>query len=316
MNTEVARRAPGIMHGHGAPAISEATLGWWLTIIACAVVVIVTAMLLVAVFRKRDEGDRGGDTKRRQPVAALSWIYVGVALTTVILLASFAGTLVTLAHASRPNARSPLTLDVTGHQWWWEVRYSDSLAGDGFVTANEVHIPVGVPVRLRFHGADVIHSWWIPELAGKTDLIPGQVNTSWFEAREPGEYRGQCAEYCGLEHAKMGAIVFADPPAQFARAGASSPTDSTTHTGSLVFERSCSACHTVRGTSAEGRVGPDLTHLASRTTIAAGLLPNTEGSLLGWIGNPQLEKPGALMPKIPLQPAEIAAVAAYLRTLR
>ncbi len=181
--------------------------------------------------------------------------------------ASFAGTLVTLAHASRPSAQSPLTLDITGHQWWWEVRYSDSLAGDGFVTANEVHIPVGVPVRLRFHGADVIHSWWIPELAGKTDLIPGQVNTSWFEAREPGEYRGQCAEYCGLEHAKMGAIVFADPPAQFAqwaaqqRASATSPADSTAHVGSLVFERSCSACHAVRGTDAEGRVGPDLTHL-------------------------------------------------------
>jgi len=322
MSTEVAQHSPGIMHVFGAPALSEAALGWWLTVISCAVVAVVTIVLLAALMRRRDAQEGGDEAHRRKPVAAVSWIYVGVSITVVILIGSFIGTMVTLAHASRPSTRSPLTLDVTGHQWWWEVRYSDSLASDGFVTANEVHIPVGVPVRLRLHGADVIHSWWIPELAGKTDVIPGQVNEAWFEARTPGAYHGQCAEYCGMEHAKMAAIVFADPPAKYEqwatqqRANASVPADSATKSGEFVFVRSCGACHAVRGSGAEGRVGPDLTHLASRTTIAAGTLVNTEGNLLGWIGDPQIVKPGALMPKIALSGRDAAAVVAYLRTLK
>jgi len=315
-------RTPDYMHPSGAPANSEATLGWWLTFIACLVVVAVTFTLLLALWRHRNERDESHETKRRKPVAAVAWIYVGVAITVVILLGTFFGTMVTLAHASRAPTHAPLTLDVTGHQWWWEVRYSDSIPSDGFVTANEIHIPVGVPVKLRLHGADVIHSFWIPELAGKTDVIPGQVNEAWLEATKPGEYHGQCAEYCGMEHAKMAAIVFADEPTAYEawavqqRRSAAMPTDSLGKTGEWVFVRSCGACHAVRGTDAEGRVGPDLTHLASRTTLGAGVMPNGEGPLMGWIADPQVAKPGALMPKIGLDGKDTYAVATYLRTLK
>src|SRR3569623_2121120 len=159
MSTEVAQHSPSIMHVFGAPALSEATLGIWLTVISCVVVALVIIALLAALMRRRDPEEGGDAAHRRKPVAAVSWIYVGVSLTVIILIGSIIGTMATLAHASRPSTRSPLTLDVTGHQWWWEVRYSDSLASDGFVTANEVHIPLGVPVRLRLPGADVIHSW-------------------------------------------------------------------------------------------------------------------------------------------------------------
>lgn len=292
----------------------------WLAITACGAVVIVSEFLIAGLFRKRV--DDTNDVERRNPVAAVAWIYVGVAVTVVILIGSFIGTMVTLARASRPAQGAALTLDITGHQWWWEVRYSDSLPSHGSVTANAIHIPVGRPVRVRLHGADVIHSFWIPELAGKTDVIPGQTNEAWFDASTPGEYRRQCAEYCGLEHAKIAAIVFADPAARYEawaateRASALAPTDSMSRVGEQVFVRSCSACHAVRGTGTEGRVGPDLTHFASRTTIAAGALTNTEANLGDWIRDPQRAKPGAFMPTVPIADSDVATVAVYLRALR
>jgi cytochrome c oxidase subunit 2 len=176
-------------------------------------------------------------------------------------------------------------------------------------------------VRLELSSPDVIHSFWIPELAGKTDLIPGQRNEAWLEASHVGVYHGQCAEYCGLQHAHMGSIVVADTPDDFARwaagqrASAPAAADSTARVGEFVFVRSCGACHSVRGTDALGRVGPDLTHLASRSTIAAGLLPNTEGNLIAWINNAQTLKPGAKMPSLALDGRDLVAVVTYLRTL-
>jgi cytochrome c oxidase subunit 2 len=189
-------------------------------------------------------------------------------------------------------------------------------------TANEIHIPVGRPVRFEVVAGDVIHSFWIPELAGKTDLIPGQRNVMWLEADHPGVYRGQCAEYCGMQHSKMAMSVVADPPAAFGawlarqRLPAASPSDPDMVAGEAVFTTSaCALCHTIRGTPARGRVGPDLTHLASRRMIAAGTLPNTRGYLAGWIANPQALKPGNVMPAVPLRPTELQVLITYLQSL-
>jgi cytochrome c oxidase subunit 2 len=214
-------------------------------------------------------------------------------------------------------------MDVIGHQWWWEVRYGDPAHPDfGFTTANEVHLPVGRPVRVRLRTADVIHSFWLPQIAGKTDLIPGQVNETWLEAERPGTSRGMCAEYCGLQHATMALAVTAESPESFARwaaaqrAGAAPPSTPEAQAGRVVFVRSCGACHAVAGTDALGRVGPDLTHVASRPTIGAGALENTPANLARWITDAPAIKEGARMPAIPLDDAELRAVVAYLRTLR
>ena len=242
--------------------------------------------------------------------------------------------------------------------WWWEAQYHDAQPEHAFFTANELHIPVGEPVRVRLRTADVIHSFWIPELAGKTDLIPGQRNETWIQADRPGRYRGQCAEYCGMEHAKMALYVVADPPAEFTRwvaaqrqpapalvpaaiaspatalasppvgeampatapqpAGAAATVggDTLARAGQAVFVASCGACHAVRGSDALGRVGPDLTHVASRATIGGGILPNTPGNLAGWVANAQGIKPGSRMPTLPLPPGDLLAVVHYLATLR
>jgi cytochrome c oxidase subunit II len=306
-------RAPSYMRASGSPGDVEARLGWWLTGTASAVVLIVSLVLLAGLFVNR------GRSSDAEPKGGLNWIYVGLAATVLILIASFVGTMVTLAHASRLPSHPAVTLDVTGHQWWWEVHYGDSIPSEAFVAANEIHIPVGRPVLLRVQSADVIHSFWIPELAGKVDVIPGQTNEMWLQAQRPGRYHGQCAEYCGLQHAKMALSVVAEPPAQFAAwaAGQRQPArDSAPTEGAKVFAQSCGGCHAVRGSEALGRYGPDLTHVASRATLAAGVLPNTRGNLAGWIANAQAIKPGSRMPALSLPPDDLLAVVAYLQHLR
>ena len=310
----------------GTAGREEAILGQWLTATACVVVLVVCVAIVAGIVRHRGdvpgEGDRMHPMRRDIP-SGLRWIWIGLALTVVILLASWLGTMRTLTAASRPAHRPALVLDVTGHQWWWEVRYDR--VGDpsfGFVTANEVHLPVGEPVLVRLHTADVIHSFWLPQLAGKTDAIPGQVNEMWLEAREPGTTRGMCGEYCGLQHATMALAATAESPAEFARwaaaqrAEARPPASADAGVGRVVFQRSCGACHAVAGTMALGRVGPDLTHLASRPTIGAGALANTPANLARWIPNAPAIKEGARMPAVPLDAAELRAVVAYLETLR
>jgi cytochrome c oxidase subunit 2 len=212
-----------------------------------------------------------------------------------------------------------LTIEVTGHQWWWEARYLDGAAGDTFTTANELHIPTGEPVRIRLIGADVIHSFWLPGLGGKTDVIPGQTNLAWLQTDRPGVYLGQCAEYCGVQHAHMALRVVAQPPAAFAnwqRAQLAPAAGGAQMAGEALFTAHCGACHTVRGSDAGGIVGPDLTHLMSRATIAAGTVPNTPGALSGWIANPQALKPGARMPATYLSGPQLSDTVAYLETLK
>jgi cytochrome c oxidase subunit 2 len=225
----------------------------------------------------------------------------------------------TMIAESTPAQANELTLEVVAHQFWWEVRYP----AQNVVTANEIHIPAGQPVDVRVTSADVVHSLWVPELAGKTDVIPGQTNDMWLQASQPGEYRGQCAEFCGLQHAHMAFLVIADQSDQFQQWMSNQqqvpppPTDPTQQRGQQVFLGSaCAYCHTIEGTNASGKIGPDLTHLASRKTLAAGTLPNGPGALGGWILNPQNLKPGNLMPATDLDSNDLQALLAYLDTLK
>jgi len=312
------------MDATGTAGRHEATLGWWLTAVSCVVVAFVSVAVLLGIARHRNDPQRGdpGVMTRRDVRSGLSWIYVGVAVSIVILAISFGGTLVTLNAASRPRITPSLTIDVTGHQWWWEVTYSQTDNPElGFTTANEVHLPVGEPVRVRLHSADVIHSFWLPQIAGKMDVIPGQVNETWLEARTAGDSRGMCGEYCGLQHSMMALDVRAESPQAFKRwaderrASAKPPTTPTARSGRVVFVRSCGVCHAVAGSDALGRMAPDLTHIASRTTIGAGALTNTPAHLAEWIRNAPGVKEGARMPAMPLTDAELRDVIAYLETL-
>ncbi len=317
----------------GQPAIDQATLGWALTVVAILVVIVVALLLLAGVFRKRSESTASGrrtvDDARtdgtpldRGIASGMRPMYVGMAITTVILAATFAATAVAVARTNRANGSANVTIHVIAHQWWWEARYDDGIPAHSFVTANELHIPVNGVIRLTLSSPDVIHSFWIPELAGKTDAIPGQRNVAWFQAKRVGRYWGQCAEYCGLQHAHMGSLVIADSAPAYAQwvaaqtNAAAPPTDSITQLGARVFVRSCGACHAVRGTEGLGVIGPDLTHVASRGTIGAGLLPNTHENLMQWVLNAQALKPGVQMPPMPLPANELQAVVRYLESLR
>jgi cytochrome c oxidase subunit 2 len=282
------------------------------------VVCLIIAMLLWLGIR-RGHADtvagpvvRGGD--------GLGWIKWGMALSAVPLAIGLIWTMAALGQIVGPPRDIGLTIDVTARQWWWEVRYPGT-SGRGFATANEFHIPTGTKVLVRLHGPDVIHSFWVPQLSGKTDVIPGQTNLTWLGADRPGRYRGQCAEYCGLEHAKMALEVVAEPPAQFdvwRRAQlrpAALPVTADTQHGLAIFRSRCAQCHVLRGFGGRAEIGPDLTHLMSRATIAAGSLGNSTGNLAGWIEDPQSIKPGARMPGQQLSGQELNDVVALLGTL-
>jgi cytochrome c oxidase subunit 2 len=212
---------------------------------------------------------------------------------------------------------------VNGHQWWWEVQYADTAVHDRFTTANEIHVPVGEPVLFVLTAQDVIHSIWVPNLAGKKDLIPGYTSSMWFQADTAGVYRGQCAEFCGAQHAKMALFIVAEPRARFdrwvaqQRQTAATPADSVAGHGYEVFvTSSCVMCHSIEGTTAGSHSGPDLTHLAGRRTIAAGSLPNTRANLAEWIMDPQRIKPGSNMPPTVLPPKDLDALLTYLQGLK
>jgi cytochrome c oxidase subunit 2 len=310
---------------YGIRAHPIATLTWAMMIVSIAVVVIIVGLLVAALLRGRRRGGLvlPGAAPVSRPGGGASWIYVGVGVSTVVLFIMTVWTVVTLANVANPpaHAGTPLKIEVTGHQWWWEVRYLDENPARQFATANEIHIPVGVPVEVDLRGVDVIHSFWVPALAGKTDIIPGQTNRTWIEADRPGVYRGQCGEYCGDQHAHMAFEVIASAPQEFeAWRAAQLKGQPNTESGPMsdpqnAFIAKCGICHTVRGTRAGGRLGPDLTHLMSRKMIGAATLPNTPGFLSGWIADPQHIKPGNLMPDLDLSGPEFATIRKYLETL-
>jgi cytochrome c oxidase subunit 2 len=302
------------------PAHTLAVLGWWLLAISLLVVLIIGVLLLIPALRHRGSTLAGTPLVDTPP--RTRWIIIGLVLTGLTLLGTFAYSMVVMGETISPAGRPALTIEIVGHRWWWEARYPRTDAAEGFTTANELHIPVGVPVRLEVSSADVIHSFWIPRLHGKIDLIPGVRNRFWIRADSAGRYRGQCAEYCGLQHSNMAVYVTAESGERFRSWLAEQanpvvvPRSGEAARGQQRFVQTCALCHTVRGTEAKGAIGPDLTHVASRETLAGGAITNSRGNLAVWVVNAPSIKPGTLMPRIDLEPDDLHAVVVYLESLR
>lgn len=248
----------------------------------------------------------------------------GIITTVVILLVLIVASVGTgKAISELGNRKNPLTIEVTGNQWWWQIRYVNSDPSQTLLTANEIHIPVGRPVQIRGMSNDVIHSFWVPNLHGKRDLIPSRTTTEWIQADHPGLYRGQCAEFCGLQHAHMAIWVVAEPEEKFKSwmqsqlQPAVAPSDAVKQRGQQVFMNSaCVFCHQIRGTDAAGQNAPDLTHFASRRGIAANTVPNTKGNLAGWIVDPQSTKPGNHMATVAVNSTDLQPLIEYLESLK
>ena len=245
-----------------------------------------------------------------------------VVITVVILFVMLFLSVLTGKSMEGMTAKNPVTISVTGHQWWWEVKYPNPQSNLIITTANEIHVPVGRPVVVLTHSADVIHSFWVPNITGKRDLLPGYTSAFWFKVDKPGVYRGQCAEFCGLQHAHMGLEVIAEPEDKFEAweqqqvQPANDPTNAEEKRGQQVFlTHACVLCHTISGTNAASQFGPDLTHIGSRNMIAAETLRNTPGNLAGWISDPQRIKPGNKMAPNPMAPDDLEALITYLKSL-
>ena len=313
---------PNIFSPASTPADSIYHLSLFVLAICGGIFLTVFTLLAYAVVKYRQ---RAGDDGREPPQIygsnqmELAWTVIPVLIVVVLFLAT-----ARVIHAVEDARLPPSTLEVTaiGHQFWWEFQYPQQ----GFVTANELHVPVGQgadgrPTRIQLLSADTDHSFWVPKLAGKTDLIPNRVNEMWIEPHETGMYVGQCAQYCGVQHAKMLLRVIVESPADF-RKWAAAQQNPAAQAGNVahgreVFESTaCVNCHTVAGTNAHGKFGPDLTHLMSRETIAAGAAANTRENLRQWIKDPDVIKPGALMPAMQMSEADIDAVTDYLQSLR
>jgi cytochrome c oxidase subunit 2 len=298
------------------PARDINTLWWAMLAGAMVVFGVVVALLVIAYVRRGRPGGPSHDD--RGPYKVI--IGGGLAAPMVVLAILFGFVIHVMPATSAPPGPTKLTVDVIGHQWFWEVRYPGTPA----VTANEIHIPSGTAVDVRATTVDVIHSFWVPRLNRKIDMIPGRANRIELDAPDPGVYRGQCSEFCGVGHAQMAFYVIVQPPAQFRawlRAEsrpAAAPTGAAAQLGRRTFlTAGCEDCHAIRGTSADARVGPDLTHLGSRRTLAALTIPNTPRTLYDWISNPQAIKPGVRMPGFASLPApQRHALVAYLEGLR
>lgn len=295
-----------------------------LIFIAVATVVWVGVMLalLFGLVRRKRRSERPLDLHEgfEQRASGIILVLGGATTVTVLALSVVSYGAQRTVFANDPD---PVTVKLTGHQWWWEVQYQADSPHLSFTTANEIRVPVGRPVTVQLESADVIHSFWVPSLTGKMDLITGQQNSVQFTAKTPGIYRGQCAEFCGAQHAHMAFTVRALPADEYGRwrdhqnQSAPRPSDPLSIRGEQLFRgKGCGLCHTIRGTLAGGQLGPDLTHIAARETIGAGTLPQTPGNLAAWISDPQHIKPGNLMPKMSLRSDEMIAVLHYLEQLQ
>jgi cytochrome c oxidase subunit II len=322
--------AQNALDASGPQAARIASLWWLMLPIGVAVWSIV--VIVMAVGARRNPADetaprtgqglqiaRDDVRERRMTRVIASAVALTVVILFFVLVADFSvGNALTM-----PPATKAVPIKVVGHQYWWEVQYLDSIPQNIVTTANEIHIPVGKPIVLELASRDVIHSFWVPSLVGKKDLLPGYTRSLWFRADTAGTYVGQCAEFCGLEHAKMRMLVIAQPQDQYdawikaQQDSAKDPVDSVAARGEHVFlGTSCVMCHAISGTSAAAHTGPDLTHIGSRQTIASGILPNTEGNLIAWISDPQRIKPGSLMPATKLDARDLKALVTYLRQLK
>ena len=329
-----------------------AELGWImfaLAAVVCLVVFTALFMGLRSAGRRSPADDPGGGTPDNDDGGDRVVVLAGMVLPAAIIAFTLGYTIYTLrsvagiggpggttgpaAHSDHSGQRvahqgavpgqvtapiDALEVRITGHQWWWEIGYPDMQVD----TANEVHIPAGVPISLIVTSDDVIHSFWVPQVAGKVDVIPGRTNTMTIQVDAPGVYRGMCSEFCGLQHARMHLFLVAMPPAEFdawiaqQRTPPAPATDPLVQQGQAVFQRACAECHAVRGTAAGGTFGPDLTHVASRQTLGAGTHENTPVNLRGWVTDPQGMKVGNTMPRPNLSEPDLQAVLAYLETLK
>jgi len=310
------------VHPFGPQAARIAAVWWLMFWVSAAVFVLVVAFLLGAVFRSPSSRERsaarGGGQKRMGAVVG------GAAIATAVILVGFLVVDVSAGRAlATAPAPPPLSIQVVGHQWWWEVHYPDPVASQAITTANEIHIPIGRPVEFDLASRDVIHSFWAPSLHGKKDLIPGHGSRLLVQADQPGTFHGQCAEFCGLQHANMGFLVVAQPEDEFQawqaaqRQPAPVPADAVLARGQQVFlSVPCAMCHSVQGTPAWGQNGPDLTHVASRRLLAAGTMANTSENMSRWIADPHHLKPGTKMPPTALEPSDLQALTAYMESLK
>ena len=300
------------------PAAGRISDLWWLLFgLAALVYLLVMGIMLYAFFRSRHDPRRNAWFNRNGRYLIIGG---GAIAPAIILTITYIFTLNALSDLNMPETADSLTIEVVGHQWWWEVNYPQQ----NVTTANEIHIPAGQPITLQLTSNDVIHSFWVPELHGKLDLIPGRTNSFWLQADEPGEYWGLCAELCGIQHAKMQLVVVAQPPSDLAdwlaqqAQPAAAPAGTLAQRGFEVFmQANCHECHVIRGTEADGESGPDLTHFADRQTLGAGAARNSRGNLAGWIVNPHGLKPGNLMPAAAnISGEDLQALLAYLETLQ
>jgi cytochrome c oxidase subunit 2 len=307
------------LNPHSPDSSDIATLWWWMLGVAGIIFVGTVALLIIGWVRRGSTGLPFFGESERANIGLV--IAFGMAIPVTVLIALFiVSNLYVMGKTDAPPAdQTDLKLTVVGHQWWWEVRYPESEV----VTANEIHIPDRTSIDVVARTADVIHSFWVPELNRKIDMIPGQNNRIELYAERPGTYRGQCAEFCGLQHAHMAFQVIAEPKASFEKwlksqsRPAAEPSGGLAERGKELFdENACAGCHTIAGTPAEGTIGPNLTHLASRTTIAALTLENTPRELGRWVRDPQSIKPGAKMPGLALTDEDFHAIVTYLDGLR
>jgi cytochrome c oxidase subunit II len=302
------------------PVAAETADHWWLLFwMGLAVYVVVMGLLLYAIMRAR----RQANPNLNPPISDRAFFTVGGLVIPILILAVVLSDSVRTGQSViEPPTEPAISIEVIGHMFWWEIRYPDF----DVVTANEIHIPVGEPVELRMTSADVIHSFWVPELVGKRDLNPGKENITWIQADEEDIYWGQCAEFCGVQHALMAKLIIAQPPEEFEEwiAGrqdpAVEPDDEFLQAGmDVYFEAGCAMCHSIDGITepdpAAGAPGPDLTHFGSRLTIASAIEENNYGNLAGWIVDPHELKPGVRMPPTDLEPDELDALVEFLLSL-
>ncbi|CAG0935044.1 cytochrome c oxidase subunit II [Thermoflexales bacterium] len=310
---------PSALDPAGPNSVVIADLFNIVLIIATVVFVVVEGLILFSAFRFRrrakdasEPAQVHGNTK-----AEIAWTILPAMIVVTLFVLALQGQ--QALDAKPAQAAEQMTIKVIGHQFWWEYQYPDL----GITTATDLVIPTGRVVNLELSSVDVIHSFWIPQLNGKTDAFPNHVNYTWIQANTPGIYHGQCAELCGASHANMRAVVVAKTPAEFdqwvkeQQAPPVAPTEALAQQGQLIFSTgACIGCHTINGTAATGKTGPDLTHVGSRTTLAGGLLTNTAGNQRRWLADPPAVKPGSIMPQLNLTRTEIEALTAYLQSLK
>lgn len=302
-------RVQSALHPSSAAAAAVARLWWVLLVVLGLYSAAVFVLMLVGIFR--------GPSEKKSPHGGRLFIVLGgIVLPSLILVPLLIYSLTTTAALQMQD--TGLTIRVVGHRWWWEVEYPEQ----DILTANELYIPAGEPVRLELTSADVIHSFWVPQLHGKKDMLPEHTTAFWIEADRPGIFRGQCAEFCGVQHAHMAFVVEALPPEEFVEWVASRQQDAPQPEAARLqqgqqafFQHGCAVCHAVEGTAATGQVGPDLSFFGNRKTIAAATLPNTEENLLAWIADPQSIKPGANMPPTHAEAEDLQTIVEYLHSL-